>query len=755
MVLMAKGVITKPELTGEPSEWDVKAAKYADLRGVDFSADPSMVSQQRSPYCPNIISPEFSNIPESGCLQKRTGWRVLFHNVNPDCVNNRVNGLFSAELSGEKIYVAHVGDRLYTFTDDFSYENGVDSVITEIVSEDGGAFAVNNAPSSGFVMEESVKTLNEGKSAPGLYILTGGEYVLFRGEKYAPEETAYFARRVKDCAYIPTVTISRLYSGGGTSHEAVNLLTPYREENFLGDSSHKTFKLSHENIDIAPVTVEILDESGEQVKLTESTDYTVDFVKGEITFTEVHAPVVVGQDNIFVTYAKTFDVFDEKNPADIVEKCTIAALYGAGGDNRVFLSGNAELPAYDWYSGIFRPSYIPDLSYSLVGNNDTAVLGYLKIGQYLAVIKEEDNTGFEPTTIFLRDGLPAGQAGLPADLEFSDWDNAVFRTLPAVAGVGAVSPRSFAVLGDEPLFLAKTGVYALTYGINPAGDYAGERTVRNRSVFVNSKLTRENDLKNAVSIEYGKYYIICINQRCYILDGRRKSGVKNDDSSDFVYECFHWDNIPAVCFMKSSGFKETFDSMGELRRYEVENLYFGTSDGKICKFNIDREQMDQFSDGGMLQYEEIGTSETEKTPFQYRIKANPEFANLYKSIVSEWDTPNDGDGYVFESLSRRGTLATFQPMTRSSANIWLEPDGEPEFYAREDNIDVFDFLDIDFERFTFSSNTSPHDVWFRRKVKRYKRLKIRLRNAELNEGFGVHGIIKIYKSANFSRERRV
>ena len=45
------------------------AAVYDKLRGVDFSTDPGMIAQERSPWAPNLVS------GPGGYPEKRPGWR--------------------------------------------------------------------------------------------------------------------------------------------------------------------------------------------------------------------------------------------------------------------------------------------------------------------------------------------------------------------------------------------------------------------------------------------------------------------------------------------------------------------------------------------------------------------------------------------------------------------------------------------------------------------------------------------------------
>ena len=64
-------------------------------------------------------------------------------------------------------------------------------------------------------------------------------------------------------------------------------------------------------------------------------------------------------------------------------------------------------------------------------------------------------------------------------------------------------------------------------------------------------------------------------------------------------------------------------------------------------------------------------------------------------------------------------------------------------------MDIFDWEDIDFSRFSFLASDSPQVVMFNRKVKKYITLQIIVKNDTINEGFGVFGIIKRYTKGSY------
>ena len=608
---------------------------YDKFRGVDFSVDASLVDKERSPDAPNLISGD-GNMPE-----KRMGWRVLHR------LTGNVNGLFKTEINGEVIKLAHIGSSIYKFTDET-----IEQIHTGVADKKSTSFYLNNK----------------------LYIMTGEEIVSFDGKKIFNLEP-----------YVPTILISRNPTGGGTVYESVNLIGNQRIESFLGNSTDKVFQLSANQIKSVD-KVEVM-TNGEFVEYTkvENTpsdkQYNVDLATGKVTFSKVLAPEVTGMDNVKITYSKEVEGY-----ADRIMKCTIASLYGVGGENRVFVSGNPEYKSRDWYSQIYDATYWPDLNYSIVSSEETAIMGYAKLGKYQLIIKEESQIH---STIYKRYG------------SLADNGEAYFSLEAGVSGIGAISKYSFCNLIDEPLFLSSRGVYAVAT-INILAD----NTVRNRSYFIDNKLTKESGLENAIACEWNGYYILCINNVAYILDSKQLTTTSRRSDIDYSYECYYWTNVPAKCLLSVSN-----------------ELYFGTEDGKICKFNSDISGMSKYNDNG-------------------------------KAIKAYWSTKNDDDGatYRYKTMQKKGCFVTIKPMARSSAKVYAIADGNEKKFLKEDTMDVFDFSDIDFERFTFNTNDSPQEIFFKRKIKKYKRLQFIVENSEKNEGFGIFQIVKTYTRGNFAKK---
>ena len=610
----------------------IRTKKYERFRGVDFTTDPALVDDVRSPWAPNMVA-DMGGMPE-----KRPGWRTLRQ------FSGRINGIFAATFDGVTHLLTHAGTRLYRW-----YE---ESATTQLLAE-------------GLPNERSMAVYMGG----ALWLFTGGGLYRYDGAA---------VKNATEGAYVPLTVIARTPAGGGVSYEAVNLLTGKQKVSFLADGT-TVYTLPAADLD----SVDKVEVNG----AAQSSGWTANLAAGTVTFaTAPSAPAVGAEDNVVITFTKTIAGY-----ADRIGKCRAAVVWGVGGaSDRIVATGNPDYPNQDFICGYADGGYWPDTGYAVIGTDETAILGYRRLGEYLAVIKEDNG---QDSTVFLRSG------------SLNDDGEAVFPVKPCLAGAGAVTRFGFGNIGDEQLILTGSGVYALT-----TNSLTAERIAQNRSFRVDPKLLSE-DLSEAVSCSYDGSYLIFVGGRVYGLDGRQPRSYQSRGDISFVYECFYWENVPA---------------RSVLRRMEggAESLYFGTEDGRVCRFNTDVDGLTRYNDDGA-------------------------------AIEAMWCTKSDDDGdpMVYKTLLKKGNAVTMKPYTRSSAKVLFRTDRDAiAWQAAAGETDIFDWEDIDFARFTFNANDGPAEIPFQRKVKRYKRLQILVKNDAVNEGFGVYAIVKHFAAGNFAKK---
>ena len=668
---------------------------YARFSGIDLSTDETQIADSRSPEAVNVIS------DEGGFPERRVGWRTLHK------FSGCISGIFPFEgkISRGDILRTSWRSQMDGARRPLSENPGAagvkrgqgqasdrDALTTgsgaETQSEDSAKFIVHAGGALYLYDQENdtateIKTgLLEGARTQGfyfngkLYLLTGREYLVYDGQE---------VKAVKDAAYVPTTSYGAKPTGGGKAYERVNLLTSQRKNKFTADGSSTVYTVDTANV---KGTYKIDKDSKVKVWIdgTEKTDgFTVNYEKGQITFTTAPPkPKNESTDNVEIQFSFTSDAENAQGPAD-VEKCRVFALFGLNSENRVFLSGNPDAPNKEIWSGLADPSYFPDLNYALIGSSDFKVMCFVKNQDELIIVKEDnrqEGTLWHQTAETLSDGT------------------ASFPIKAGLTGYGAVSHWAAANLNDDPLYLSPRGVYAPTMTF--AYNYV-QRQLVPRSRRVNQRLTKQAGLQDAVAACWRGWYVLCLDGVAYVADG-------NQPKESGGYEWYYWTGIPAFC----------------LRAHE-QALYFGTEDGRFCRFNDD--MIDEDNNILMRAYNDDG-----------------------RPIEAVWCTKLDtmGSPMRLKTMPKRGSGVHLKAYTRSTVDIYIRTEADHGKFVRKIYADRLNFNDIDFDRFTFSTvlnNLIP----LRTKKKKWKAIQIMLKSDAVNEGFGVHSVVVRYLYAGYAK----
>ncbi|MFA6808402.1 MAG: hypothetical protein WCR27_05365 [Eubacteriales bacterium] len=605
-----------------------------NFKGIDLRNSPSKMSINRSPMCPNLIRETVGN------NRKRRGYETLLSLEGP------INGIH--KITGKnKALIIHGGQNYYKIN--------TENWTTEIIYNSG-----NN--------HKSISNQIDGK----IYILDGLNYLICDGNTI---------KDVSEEAYVPTIIIARKYDGGGVPLEPINLINSKRIEKFTGDSSHKTFQLTSVEIDDTEVQIQSLEDDGNLIDLKENIDFTVNRELGTFILNTVKETPIIGEDNLYVKYSKSIEGYKEK-----IKNCDIQVIYGINGArDRIFVSGNENYPHYDWYSKANDPTYFGDTWYSVIGQDNAAIVGYSIINDSLITHKNEEDNEFNAN---IRKGT----------LE----DNKViFKSSGSLKVAGAIGKKTFGFAEGEPLYLSSD--YQIC-AITPS-DVLGERASQERSFFISSELRKEENIAESYAITYKGFYMLAIGERMYILDSTQSVYSKMTPYSNRQYECYLWTDINA-----------------KILAVYNDRLIFGTGDGKVKRFfNSD---VAGYKDDGIIE---------EKV-----VEVDGEKIKTKESYECYWDT---GEIYgtreeLKKTFKHLAVLLASYPTT--GCRVWAKVEGIWEMiFDYDEAANFIDFSNIDFERFTFRTDDTPALCGGKFKVKNVLHIQLRFENSR-PEPFGIY-----------------
>lgn len=604
------------------------------FEGVDFARASSNVEDYRSPDAVNMTRDEV------GKVRKRMGYHKILEYTDPIYSIHLLNGDFIVH-SGTKLYKEEKAGDGYARLE----------LYTSMAEKHSVAVQFNNK----------------------LYILDGTNYIVTDGTTAKP---------VSEDATVPLIKIAGTPQGGGTILQEVNLISNSWREKFTGNGTDKTFQLSFDNLDskalivkIAKVTNGVL--SWETKK--EGTDYTVDRTLGKVTFTTAPSGPVSGQeDNIDIQASK-----DRTETRNRIFKCDVCIKFGLNGqENQLFVTGNPEFKNVDWYSKVNDPTYFGDLSYSTLGQDDSAIVSYSKLGTDLAAHKDTKSGD-----IYIRSG------------SLSSDGNIIYTVKAVINGSGCICKYGSQNIG-EPLFITNLGVQTITVQDYTLKDYEQVRGTR-----INSKLLEEPELEKAISAVWKDLYLVCVNGHVYTLDRLQKNYDKDSPYSTFQYAGQYWTNINAISFLE-----------------DINDLYFGTEDGKVMQFYTDVDDPDSYNDDG-------------------------------QSIEAYWTTPEFSGDIFFRNKNVKFVSAKLKSAIRTGVEIEALIDGEwiPIFedYA---SFSYIDFNDIDFDVFSFSPDRTPQNAQTKATIRKKDKTAFRFRNKRIGQPFGLYSIAFIYTEKGINKD---
>lgn len=475
-------------------------------------------------------------------------------------------------------------------------------------------------------------------------------------------------------ATVPVLTIGKSPEGGGTPYEDLNLLQPKFTELFAATATAKTFQLSFGGLDQTAVTAKKLTAQGVWQELTEGSEFSVNRTAGTITFVAAPgASPITGEDNVSITAARTVAGY-----ADRVQKCTVGILYGINGSpNRLFLGGGP-MEGRDWYSAENDGSYFADTAYCIPAAAQSRVVGYSVVADKLAThLANSEND----RNIVLREGKLLDK-------------KAVFAVTGSLKGPAAIAPGSFATLAGEPVFLTAQGIFALT-----PDDVTGERYAQNRSYYLNGRLLQLSGLADAQTVSFQDYYLLCVGDEGYLLDGLQPlPAAKGEPYSERQYVGFLRQNLPARVLWTEEG-----------------RLWFGTEDGRVCRFFDDPELKDSYADDG-------------------------------QAICARWETPQLSGTRFFTKKNFRMAAVRLAAAAVTSVAVYASRDGvEKQVFSDTTHARYFSWSNLSWSNFVWGGDAGARLIKVKLRMRRVNKTRLALENAHINEPFGLYELALIWR----------
>ena len=446
-----------------------------------------------------------------------------------DIVSRQYGGFLGVDFRGEEIYLTRSPDSLNVWKDyketesirtrpGMALNTAFDDTVYGVFFF-GGAMIVHSGTKLYKVAKGQKTVLFSGAKAAVSDSFVYNNLWYFKDGKNYLEYDGSTIKAVE--GYVPTTSIARKPSGGGTIYEDVNMLSDRRINTFLADGESTEYVLDTKGIDtgFSPI-----------VKVNDKvvTKYKVDYANGKITFTTApEVPKTDGQDNVSIEFRKTVSGHKER-----ILNCTLLQVF----DNRVFFSGNPDYPNTVFHCSLNDPAYCSDLDYYNEGLDTAAVRGMVAGNNALWVFREPSEAN---TTVFYH--TPT----LDADY------GKIYPSQHSSVTTGCVGKA--VNFNDDIIFFSERGMEGIS------GDVTTEQVVAHRSSLVDRKMITEKKYKDMVLAEWEGYLIVFIGSKAYLADSR--TAFTNQDHTE--YEWFYWDMGKEIT----------------CARVEGGTLYLGTKDG--------------------------------------------------------------------------------------------------------------------------------------------------------------------------------
>ena len=504
---------------------------FEKIRGVDVTSSTMNVAPNRASYMVNMIN-------EGGVNKKRHGWRDIAWFEDAYGNKEPINGIFKYRTTlGFEETIVHAGTNFYRC--DESFEKTLIG-------------ASQNKKSKGYLQGDK------------LWIVCGGDYLVYDGEKIQPVMDSEYA-------YVPVTSIG-IKPGNeyaGERFQGVNLFQKRRKNKFIGQNGPAKYLFDAPVKNLVSIVIEyyrVVEEEQEYTKIvavstgekwtvtaTDKEGNEVDGVADDfenkvqillyspqrsgLEIFVPYPPIIEGESNITVEFIPDYETTVELSVSNTVSMAAgVESLCLVNHGNIVYFSDI-----------LYGYGYFPDNDYIGIGSEDEAVTAVVTLDNgRIGVFKEEE--------------LYQVNIGV----KYID-EKYVVRHEPTIvaASYGPGCENEFCALqvNGDSLIYNSMGVHGLT-GL-------ASKPVNMRSTNINKEICgyHRSQRKNAFAVSHeGRYYLF-IEDKVYIADTRFKTYESNRLDAGFEYEWWIWDNCKCRCTYSFNGKLIMGTENGEIREF--------------------------------------------------------------------------------------------------------------------------------------------------------------------------------------------
>lgn len=446
---------------------------YSSFKGIDVYNDSPAYT--RSPDALNM----WKSYNKQDCIETRPGMNLIGN------FEGKIYNIIHYNTSSETQVLVHAGTKLYL------WEN------------------YPSLPSNPTILQENMNIIES-------------NYFIYDNVLFILDELHYYEYDGTDIKEVEgTVPITSYYKNPDgsisidadtdtdTVYQNVNVLTPYRINNFIADGESVNYQL--DTTDLDPASYGLVEVTSTEETYVEGDNFSVDRENGIVIFDTAPSNQII----VTIKFRKTISGYRER-----VENCSLIAEF----DNRIFFSGNQNFPNAIFHCELNDPRYVSDLAYYECGIDTSEIKSIIPGNGVLWATKDINQNS--SSIYYLTPTIDATYG----------------KIYPSVNGNISKGCISKGInYNDDIIFFSKDGLE----GIGTSEMYS-EQILNHKSTLIDNKMIYESEYKNVKLAEYNGYLLCLIDSKIYLADYRQRF----TNNLNIEYEWYYWEMPNKITYIK-------------------------------------------------------------------------------------------------------------------------------------------------------------------------------------------------------------